>query len=76
MFLGAPAAQTLLGRSEGITKMRGRWFSFRSAGMEEQDMPPIPAIATFHPAYLLRTPLQKRFVWQDMLAIRERLGQD
>jgi DNA polymerase len=76
VFLGAPAAQTLLGRSEGITKMRGRWFNFRIAGMEEQDMPPIPAIATFHPAYLLRTPLQKRFVWQDMLAIRERLDQD
>ncbi len=76
VFLGAPAAQTLLGRSEGITKMRGRWFNFRSAGMEELDVPPIPAIATFHPAYLLRTPVQKRFVWQDMLAIRERLNQD
>lgn len=76
VFLGAPAAQTLLGRTEGITRMRGRWFNFRLAGPDTADMPPIPAIATFHPAYLLRTPAQKRFAWQDMLAIRERLGRD
>ena len=75
MLMGAPAAQNMLGRSEGITKIRGRWFNFRSAGMAERDAPPIPAIATFHPAYLLRTPAQKRFAWLDMLALRERLDQ-
>ena len=73
VFLGAPAAQTLLGRTEGITRMRGRWFNFRTAGMAE-DQDSIPAMATFHPAYLLRTPVQKRFAWQDMLAIQERLA--
>ena len=76
VFLGAPAAQTLLGRTEGITRMRGRWFNFRTAGAEAADAPAVPALATFHPAYLLRTPAQKRFAWQDMLAIRERLAQD
>lgn len=65
--LGGPSAQTLLGLKEGITKTRGRWFSFDTGKRE------IRAIPTFHPAFLLRSPLQKRFAWRDFLAIKKAL---
>jgi uracil-DNA glycosylase family 4 len=67
--LGGPSAQTLLGIREGITKTRGRWFAFETGKREIRAMP------TFHPAFLLRSPLQKRFAWRDFLAIREALDQ-
>jgi DNA polymerase len=69
VFLGGPAAKTLLGRSEGIMRLRGRWFNYQA----RQGGAPIPALATFHPAYLLRSPGQKRDAWRDLLAIRARL---
>ena len=65
--LGGPSAQTLLGIKEGITKTRGRWFTFNSGKREIRAMP------TFHPAFLLRSPLQKRFAWRDFLAIKKAL---
>lgn len=65
--LGGPSAQTLLGQS-GITKIRGRWFTFQSGARE------IRALPTFHPAFLLRSPLQKRFAWRDFLAIKKALS--
>jgi DNA polymerase len=66
--LGGPASQTLLGVKEGIKRTRGRWFNFHTGTRE------IRAIATFHPAYLLRSPLEKRFAWRDFLAIRKALA--
>jgi uracil-DNA glycosylase len=63
IFLGNAAAKQLTGATEGITKLRGRWLSY--AG--------IPAMATLHPAYLLRNPIAKRLAWRDLLAIREAL---
>jgi uracil-DNA glycosylase family 4 len=67
--LGGPSAQTLLGIKEGIRRSRGRWHAFHTGSRE------IRAIATFHPAYLLRNPIEKRFVWRDLLAIRKALGE-
>ncbi|MDE1567910.1 uracil-DNA glycosylase [Aquabacter sp. P-9] len=61
--LGGPSAQTLLGTKEGITKMRGQVVPYDTGRRA------ISALATFHPAYLLRTPLGKRLVWRDLLAI-------
>jgi uracil-DNA glycosylase len=66
--LGGPSSQTLLGVKEGIKRTRGRWFTFHTGTRE------IRAIATFHPAYLLRSPLEKRFAWRDLLAIRKALN--
>ena len=63
--LGGPSAQTLLGIKDGITKTRGRWFTFNSGNREIRAMP------TFHPAFLLRSPLQKRFAWRDFLAVKK-----
>jgi uracil-DNA glycosylase family 4 len=66
--LGGPAAQALLGVKEGIKRTRGRWFTFQTGTRE------IRAIATFHPAYLLRSPLEKRFAWRDFISIKKALG--
>ena len=66
--LGGPSAQTLLGLKDGITKTRGRWFTFDTRTREIRAMP------TFHPAFLLRSPLQKRFAWRDFLAIKKALS--
>jgi DNA polymerase len=65
--LGGPSAETLLGQ-KGITKIRGRWFSYAAGARDIRAMP------TFHPAFLLRSPLQKRFAWRDFLAIKKALA--
>ena len=67
--LGGPAAKTLLGKSEGVGRLRGRWFSYSTPGMPR----PAKATAVYHPAYLLRTPAQKRNTWRDLLGIKEKL---
>ncbi|MFG1189323.1 uracil-DNA glycosylase [Xanthobacter flavus] len=66
--LGGPSAQALLGTTEGITKLRGRFMDYDTGTRT------VRAIATFHPAYLLRTPLGKRFAWRDMLAVEALLA--
>jgi DNA polymerase len=67
--LGGPSATTLLGIREGITKSRGRWVSFDTGKREIRAMP------TFHPAFLLRSPLQKRLAWRDLLAVKKALAE-
>jgi len=69
VLLGAASAQTLLARTDGITRLRGRWFPYESAGMAR----PVPAMPVYHPAYLLRQPAQKRSAWRDWLAVLARL---
>ena len=66
--MGGPSAQTLLNIKDGILKTRGRWFAYQTGTRE------IRAIATLHPAYLLRQPLQKRLAWRDFLAIKKALA--
>ena len=61
--LGAPAAQTLLRSTEAIGKLRGRLTNYRG----------VKLVATYHPAYLLRSPLEKRKVWDDMRIVRNYL---
>ncbi len=61
--LGTFAAQTVLQTPASISKLRGRFI----------DMDGIRVIATFHPAYLLRSPDKKREVWEDMKQIRAEL---
>jgi uracil-DNA glycosylase family 4 len=61
--LGNPSTQTLLSTRDGIMKTRGRWFDYDTGTRT------IRAIATFHPAYLLRSPSYKRMTWQDLRAI-------
>lgn len=70
LFLGGAGARGLLELTDGVTKLRGRPYLYRPAQGEA-----IPAAVTFHPAYLLRQPLQKRFVWRDLLALRRQLAE-
>ena len=61
--LGNPSTQTLLQTREGIMRTRGKWFDYETGTRT------IRAIATFHPAYLLRSPSYKRMTWLDLRAI-------
>lgn len=63
--LGGTAMEGLLNKT-GITKLRGQWHEYRG----------IPLMPTYHPAYLLRNQAmsEKRRVWEDMLAVMEKLG--
>jgi uracil-DNA glycosylase len=67
MTLGNPATQTLLQTREGIMKSRGRWTDYNTGTRT------IRAIATFHPAYLLRSPAYKRMTWMDLRAVAQAL---
>jgi DNA polymerase len=67
--LGNPSTQALLGAREGIMRTRGKWFDYDTGSRA------IRAIATFHPAYLLRSPSYKRMAWQDLRAIAKALEQ-
>jgi uracil-DNA glycosylase len=67
--LGNPSTQTLLSTREGIMKTRGRWLTYDTGTRT------IRAMATFHPAYLLRSPSYKRMAWQDLRAIAKALAQ-
>ena len=64
--LGGTAIEGLLGKTVGITKLRGNWQTYRG----------IPLMPTYHPAYLLRNQAlsEKRRVWEDMLQVMEKLG--
>jgi uracil-DNA glycosylase len=64
--LGATAVDGLLGKTIGITKLRGNWQTYRGT----------PLMPTYHPAYLLRNQAmsEKRKVWEDMLSVMEKLG--
>jgi uracil-DNA glycosylase family 4 len=65
--LGNPSTQTLLGTREGIMRTRGRWVDYDTGSRK------IRALATFHPAYLLRSPSYKRLAWQDLRSIAKAL---
>jgi len=69
--VGAPSAHTLLGETQGIGRLRGKWFSFQTPNLSH----PIDATALFHPAYLLRTPIKKRDVWNDIRMIKRKLDE-
>jgi len=73
---GGVAAKGLLGAGEAISKLRGKFHTYRPAhpSLFGTDYT-CPAIATYHPAYLLRTPSQKKAVWADMLMLQAHLEQ-
>ncbi|WP_423416031.1 uracil-DNA glycosylase [Hyphomicrobium sp. B1] len=65
--VGGAAAKEVIGATEGIMRLRGKW---REVKVGERK---IPAIATLHPAYLLRTPAAKQLAWMDLLQIKSKL---
>lgn len=71
LFLGGIAARALLDREDGVTRLRGQRYTYQPPS----GAAPIPALVTFHPAYLLRSPLNKRFVWRDLLTLEAWLAE-
>jgi DNA polymerase len=69
LLAGGASAKSVLGRSEGILAMRGRWFEWKSSDQALE----IPAMPTLHPAFLLRQPAAKKRAWEDLLTLVERL---
>jgi uracil-DNA glycosylase len=68
ILLGAVAARHVVGVSDGIMKLRGRWMDYR---VGERMVPLMP---TLHPAYLLRQPAHKKLAWRDLQSVRDRIG--
>lgn len=69
LLLGGLPTKALFARPEGIMRQRGKWRAYESPGLSH----PIPALATLHPAFLLRQPGQKRLAWRDLLEILKKL---
>jgi uracil-DNA glycosylase len=71
ILCGGVAAKGLLGAGDAISKLRGKFHTYTPThpSLFDGDYT-CPAIATYHPAYLLRTPLQKKAVWADMLMLK------
>lgn len=69
LLLGGVALKALWGTTEGIMKLRGAWRHYQSEDLAA----PLPSIATYHPAFLLRSPGQKAQVWRDFLNISNAL---
>ena len=68
VLLGGAAAKSILGVSEGIMRLRGKWLNYPSCRPRH-----LPTLATLHPAYLLREPATKRYAWRDLLMIKAAL---
>ena len=71
ILLGAVSVRHVLGLTEGITRVRGKWNLYQSVMLNRS----IPVMPTLHPAYLLRQPAAKRLAWRDLLAVAEKMGQ-
>lgn len=71
VLLGGTAAKALLRAKDGITRLRGRWHRVPADGPGE-----VPALATLHPAFLLRNPAAKRDAWADLLMLRRSMDAD
>jgi len=66
ILLGAVAVRHVLGRTDGIMRMRGKWLEYHAAGRM------VPVMPTLHPAYLLRQPAHKKLAWRDLQAIEQK----
>jgi uracil-DNA glycosylase len=71
VLAGGTAASSLLDMSEGITRLRGRWFDLAIPGLDAK----LPTLPMFHPAFLLRSPERKREAWRDLLALKAKLAE-
>jgi uracil-DNA glycosylase family 4 len=74
--LGAVAAKTLLAINESMSNLRGRWYEFRPTGVRSNDPNWTSAklAVTYHPAFLLRDPRQKKEAWKDLQMVMKELG--
>ena len=67
MLLGSTATFALLKNTKGITKIRGKWVDLNFNAIS------VPTLPTFHPAFLLRQPAQKKHVWEDLKSLKNKV---
>jgi DNA polymerase len=74
--LGAVAARTLLAINDSMSNLRGRWYEFKPTGVRSNDPSWTGAklAVTYHPAFLLRDPRQKKEAWKDLQMVMKELG--
>jgi uracil-DNA glycosylase family 4 len=66
-MLGAVSVRHVLGKTDGIMRLRGKWLEYHVNGKM------IPVMPTLHPAYLLRQPAHKKLAWRDLQAIESKI---
>jgi len=71
IMVGGTSIKALTSSNDGIVRLRGKWKPYQTEGMSS----PIKSTAIFHPAYLLRSPGQKRETWADLLNIKHTLAE-
>lgn len=69
VLLGAVAVRHVLGVTDGIMRVRGRWEVYQTESRA------IPVMLTLHPAFLLRQPIAKRLAWRDILAVAAKIDE-
>jgi DNA polymerase len=67
VLLGATAARHVMGRTDGIMRLRGKWLEYHVNGRM------VPVMPTLHPAYLLRRAIDKKLAWRDLQAIESKI---
>ncbi|MGE4313894.1 MAG: uracil-DNA glycosylase [Pseudobdellovibrionaceae bacterium] len=73
VMVGNTPMKTLLDTKEGIVKMRGSWHDYKTVSdISTNFKEPVFGLPTFHPAFLLRNPMQKKTVWHDMLLLHKK----
>ena len=74
--LGAVAAKTLLAINDSMSNLRGRWYEFKPTGVRSNDpnWSGAKLAVTYHPAFLLRDPRQKKEAWKDLQMVMKKLG--
>ena len=68
-LLGGVAAKAILSTPLALGKLRGKWHEYKSINFEEG----IPTIASYHPAFLLRSPQYKKHSWEDLQMLQEKM---
>ena len=68
-LLGGVAAKAILSTPLALGKLRGKWHEYKSLNLDES----IPTIASYHPAFLLRSPQYKKHSWEDLQMLQEKL---
>jgi len=74
--LGAVAAKTLLAINDSMSNLRGRWYEFKPTAVRSNDpnWSGAKLAVTYHPAFLLRDPRQKKEAWKDLQMVMKELG--
>lgn len=73
LLLGGVATKSLLYTSEGIMSLRGKWRAY-TPPHADKGFEPTALLPTYHPAFLLRSPGQKVYAWEDLKSLREKIN--